>query len=452
MVSWYRRLFGKRTIHPVEPQSSVRPQPLREFVYLDEVSLRSLLSSQVDGVTDTTSEQKVASNLGELQAKIASEAVIAKTEVSSRFQTTNSSTLQTSRKATVQSWFREFYNKPGLRLIEPITDVVPFADLEDVKRCERASAAIHSGALQRGILAEFKVKLSADRVFHIGTLVSEIAGMAKDYPRIFPAGKKTVVDLEEIEAVGKLLQRLLAGLIPIRGEAVDHCVIEIDRIEYVVHKKAIVDLDIDAKPLVIVGVTEHLAYWKDIRRVLFSEAEFTILGRFSKNGLQDSWLPVKLADLMKDFAPDIVDQINSASRVSFEHTPTARKENANEVRLGLALQHYAATFLTTVGQSLGDADRQIVSARIEELKERAGTASGQRSAFATIGAEISTMVGQQVDAEIDARLRESARSSSGLSLFPLQTNADVPSDQAIPPKVLVPDERLLDVEIVAMYW
>ena len=261
------------------------------------------------GVTDTTSEQKVASDLGELQAKLASDAVIAKAEISSRFQTSNSSTLQTLRKATVQSWFREFYNKPGLRMIEPVDDVVFFADLEDVKRCKKASAAVSSDDLQRGILAEFKVKLSADKVFHIDTLVSEFVGMAKDYPRIFEAGN-TVFDMGEIEAVGKLLQRLLAGLIPIRGEAVDYCVIEIDGIEYVVHKNAIADLDVDTKPLVIVGVTEHLAYWKDIRRVLFSEAEFTILCRFSKNGLQESWLPVKLADLMKDFAPDIAEQLN----------------------------------------------------------------------------------------------------------------------------------------------
>ncbi|KGD87649.1 hypothetical protein [Rhizobium sp. YS-1r] len=451
MLSWYRRLRRKRTIHPVEPEVAVRPEPLREFVYLDEVSLRSLLSSQAGGVTDTTSEQKVATDLGELQAKLASDAVIGKAEISSRFQTSNSSTLQTLRKATVQSWFREFYNKPGLRMIERIDDVAAFADLEDVQRCKKASAAIRSDRLQRGILAEFKVKLSADKVFHIDTLVSEFVGMAKDYPRIFEAGK-TVVDMGEIEAIGKLLQRLLAGLIPIRGEAVDYCVIDIEGIDYVVHKKAVADLDVDTKPLVIVGVTEHLAYWKDIRRVLFSEAEFTILCRFSKNGLQESWLPVKLADLMKDFAPDIADQINSASLMSFDRTPTIRKESMNEVRLGLALHQYASDLLATFDKSAEDVDFDTISGMIGSLKERAETVSGQRNAFAAIGAEISAMVGQKVDAETDAGLKESARRMSGLSLFPSQTKAAVPLDQVAAPKVLVPDERLLDVEIVAMYW
>ena len=186
--------------------------------------------------------------------------------------------------------------------------------------------------------------------------------------------------------------------------------------------------------------------------MLFSEAEFTILCRFSKNGLQESWLPVKLADLMKDFAPDIAEQLNSASRMSFDRTPTVRKVSVNEVQLGLALHHYASELLATFNKSLEDVEFDTINDRIGSLKERAATVSGQRSAFATIGAEISALVGQKVGAEIDAGLKESARNSSGLSLFPAQTKAAVPSDRATASKVPIPEERLLDVEIVAMYW
>ncbi|MFK4255718.1 DUF6414 family protein [Agrobacterium tumefaciens] len=434
------------------PEVIARPEPLREFVYLDEVSLRSLLSSQVGGVTDTTSEQKVAADLGELQAKLGSDALIGKAEISSRFQTSNSSTLQTLRKATVQSWFRELYNKPGLRMMELIDNVDAFVDLEDLNRCRNASIAVNSDELKRGLLAEFRVKLSADKVFHIDTLVSEFVGMAKDYPRIFEAGN-AVVDMGEIEAIGKLLQRLLAGLIPIRGVAVDYCVLDIDGTEYVVHKKAIENLDVDTKPLVIVGVTEHLAYWKDIRRVLFSEAEFTILCRFSKSGLQQSWLPVKLADLMKDFAPDIADQLNSASRITFDRTPATRKESVNERQFGIALHQYASDLLATFHKSMEDVDFDAIIGMIGSLKERGDTVSCQVSAFTAIRAKISEMVGQNVDAEIDAGLRETARNLSGLSLFPSQAKAaGDQSDRIAAPKLPAPDERLLDVEIVAMYW
>lgn len=452
MLSWYRRLRTKRTIHPVMPEVAARPEPLREFVYLDEVSLRSLLSSQAGGVTDTTSEQKVAADLGELQAKLGSDALVGKAEISSRFQTSNSSTLQTLRKATVQSWFREFYNKPGLRMMELIDKVDAFVDLDDLKRCEKASIAVKSDELKRGFLAEFRVNLSADKVFHVDTLVSEFVGMAKDFPRMFEAGN-TVVDMGEMEAIGKLLQRLLTGLIPIRGVAVDYCVIDIGGTEYVVHKKAMENLDVDTKPLVIVGVTEHLAYWKDIRRVLFSEAEFTILCRFSKTGLQESWLPVKLADLMRDFAPDIADQLNSASRMTFDRAPAIRNESNSERDFGVALHQYASNLLVTLQKTVEDVNFDAISDMIVSLKQRGGTVSGQRSAFAVIRAKVAAMVGQDVDAEIDAGLREAARNASGLSLFPSQAKAmGTPSDRTTAPTLSASDERLLDVEIVAMYW
>ncbi|CAN7238642.1 hypothetical protein LJR255_000935 [Pararhizobium sp. LjRoot255] len=102
---------------------------------------------------------------------------------------------------------------------------------------------------------------------------------------------------------------------------------------------------------------------------------------------------------------------------------------------------------------MGDEQFDVISARIEALKERAETVSGQRSAFTAIGAEIFAMIGQEADADLDSRLRESARNASGLSLFPSQTKADGSSDQTMASSAApVPDERLLDVEIVAMYW
>lgn len=268
-MSWYRRLWARRTIRQVETPPEIAKQPLREFIYLDEVSLRSLLSSQDNGVTDTTSEQNVASDISEIQGKIASDVLIAKSELNPRFQTSNSNTLQTFRKSTVQSWFRELHNKPGLRLLEPLESVEPFVDLEDVKLCRDPSIVVKPSDLKRGVLTEFKVRLATDRVFHMSTLVSEFAGMAEDYPRLLAGGQ--TVDLNEMVAVGKLLDRLLAGLIPIRGEAVDYVVCEIDGAEYLVHRDAIAGLEIETKPLVLVGVTDQRAYWKDIRRVLFSD-------------------------------------------------------------------------------------------------------------------------------------------------------------------------------------
>ena len=128
IFSWVKaKLRRERPPKPDLPAPP--PGELREFVYLDEVSLRSLLSSQKGEITDGVSDQVARSREAEIGAVVnASVATVGGAEVTSRFQTSNSSTLQTSRKATVQSWFRELHQRADIRLIGLPEEVDQFAD------------------------------------------------------------------------------------------------------------------------------------------------------------------------------------------------------------------------------------------------------------------------------------------------------------------------------------
>lgn len=157
---------------------------------------------------------------------------------------------------------------------------------------------------------EIDVTLAVDPVFKLGSMMSEWTGMAADWPDMFSA-HGALGFLRGVQPIMKVLDRFLAGLIPIKATAVSHVVVEYHDHEYVVRSEAVEGLDLPALPLRIVGVTEHLGYWKDIRRVLFSEGRFTMLCRIARDGIHASWTPVKLADLFSDVAPGLVDQINS---------------------------------------------------------------------------------------------------------------------------------------------
>src|SRR5699024_8684833 len=156
----------KRPKREIESGVRATPRPpLREFVYLDEVSLRSLLSSQKGEMTDSTSESSAEAVQAEVSAALgANPGLVAKAELSSRFQTSNSSTIQTSRKATVQSWFKELHSLPGIRLIETVQPKGPAEDLETLESTRDTSLLAQSGALRRGALVEFRVRLKADPV------------------------------------------------------------------------------------------------------------------------------------------------------------------------------------------------------------------------------------------------------------------------------------------------
>ncbi len=431
------------------------PTPLREFVYLDEVSLRSLLSSQTGEMTESKSEQVLDAITAEVNTKIAANAQVAKAELTSKFQTTNSSTLQTSRKATVQSWFRELHDLPGLKLIEPRTEVAAAKDPEALTLNADISVVAPTSALSRGGLVEFRVGLTADPVFHMGTLVSEFSGMIEDFPEML-SDPETKAKFKEFEPVNKILQRLLAGLIPVRGRALDYRVVAIAGAEYVVHRQACAGLGLKERPLEIVGVTEHLAYWKDIRRVLFSSAEFTVLCRISKNGLHDTWTPVKLADLFSHMAPDLVEQLNAAGKLPFMSkalpATVMTPASTNATRLREALRIYVALYLKELGQTLTADQTNEIEREINQIQHLADTASDQRRAFFVIEQALTAATDLTVNPTRNLEFREAARARASVSLFPRLTR----NEPTIQSAAIIEDEevapRVLDVEVVAIYW
>ena len=169
MISFKRRFpwIGRRKVKPEEYPNKTT-EPLREFVYLDEVSLGSLLASQKGEVTENITSQVGDERVAEIGGKIsASGPVLPSAEINSRFQTTNSSGLQTLRKATAQSLFRELHKIPNIRRIQPVTIVEAPNSFEHLLSGEFSNAIHSETELNRGDLVEFKVRLSASWIFQI---------------------------------------------------------------------------------------------------------------------------------------------------------------------------------------------------------------------------------------------------------------------------------------------
>lgn len=451
--SWIPRRQG---ISPQDPDGE-RP-PLREFVHLDEGSLRSLLSSQTGEIKETVQEQSQAALLDEFNIKVAGELPLtAKGEAAYRLQTTNSSSLQTSRKATAQSWFKDFHQRSELRLISPVVSAVPVASLDDLVNLGAPSLVSASGALERGVLAEFRVRLAAHPVFHLTTMMTEFSGMAEEFRDFVP--DSSMMTFSEIQPMVKVLQRLMAGLIPITAEAIDYVAVEIAGDEYVVHRDLIRDLDVNSRPLVISGVTDVRDYWKDIRHVLFSEVEFTLLCRVSRSGLQSDWNPVKLVDLFSKIAPDFAQQMSAAWTIPFGPklaTTEMPLETARVVSaLEKALFHYSQTLLATSRRNWTEEELAAIALQvgreINSLAERSGSVSDQKSAFVAIRLLLAEIAGIRISASRDLKLRDAARAAAGLTLFPTLAAAAAPTANTAPPP-MKEHRAFLDVEVVAIYW
>lgn len=452
-MSWFERIknrFKKETLVAISDRT-ITAKPLREFVYLDEVSLRSLLSSKKGEITDSTSKENAESFEDESRGSASIGAVsIGKIESTSRFQTRNSSTLQTAKKATVQSWFLELDQIDQIRTVETVQEVQSFTNLQQITSCSDSSVSIEAKKLERGELVEFRVRLSADPIFHLVTLIAEFKGMAEDYPDMV-AANGGLKQFNKIEGITRILQRLLAGLIPVRAELLDYVAVDIKGVEYLTHVDAVKELDLQRKPVEIVCVTELDAYWKDIRRVLFSNSEFTMLCRVSRSGLQEKWTPIKLADLLSGFVPELSDQLDSAMRFMTDPHNIGRSQVDVNDRAKQALSIYANAFCSEIEAEITEQQSAEIESMISTLEVVDHSVISQKNAFKETGRFISEITGETISPEKDLELREHARIEANLPYL----NSSIYGTSATQSTGVAgkPDaKRFLDVEAVAMYW
>jgi hypothetical protein len=442
MARWWKRRKDPRPTER-EHDARVRP-PLREFVYLDDVSLRSLLASQKGELTEQVTDLLSQADEAELAGTVGASSPVLKAEVRSRYQTTTSHGSQTSRKAVVQSLFKELRELEGIDVaLRPQAGLDRVASLEDLAA---SRLAVSSADLHRGTLVEIEVELAADPIFRFSTIASELTELAHDFPEMLsePGARDGMAMLVP---GNRFLQRFLAGLVPLRARATSHVVVDLDGADHVVPTSVAEALGLESWPLTVVGVTEQASYWRDVRRVLFSTSRFTMLCRVARDGLWDSWQPVKLAEVLKEVLPDFPDLITDVGRtgLSLPGGPARAPQELLSVALDAfitAVESAKAPGLTADGVA---AARHVAAGTALELPM---TATGQGEAFRLVIDQLRehgcTWTGDEW-----LEQERVARDQAGLVLFD-QPRAPAAVSQPSGAKARV--ELLLDTEVIAIYW
>ncbi|WP_422748707.1 DUF6414 family protein [Mycobacterium sp. WMMD1722] len=439
LARWWngkRSKFGKRSGGRTEQL------PLREFVYLDEVSLVSLMSSVSGELKDEVSTAISSAEEAQVVAGATASVGLLKSDLSSKYQTSNSQSTQTKRKANIQSLFRDFRSATADSLL--LESLQALAEDDGRQRAEviaDKSYCIDVDRLERGCLIEVTVELEADPIFRVSTMMSEIYDLGSEHPAVLGASSFP----PEMTQMVKMLERLLTGLVPIRGTSVDlHVFVEDDR-TYIARRQTLESLKILGRPLVVVGVTDHLSYWKDIRRILFSKSRFNMLCRISRDGVQREWTPVKLSDVFANVVPEIgnlSELVNAMSQSLLTATPVRQQ---GDLAAANALRHYAAQLDVEGGEGLLDGRVEQLEALVDDLSRRKlRDVAAQRAAFDAVA----SFVGATTTPQRAVEMRREARLASGMSLFPESKSrlAYRASDATRE------DEPLLDTEVIAIYW
>ena len=274
LSNWFRRRKNR------EPnEASYRER--REFVYLDEVSVLSILASRTGRIATESIESQISSQSREVNGSFGVGLGGTRANLGTKLQTSQVEASQVSRKAIIQSSFKDLYDieRSALVLRPASPDHVPtvgsLPGLEGLLGTpEGTGLLVDPNTLHRGELLEIEIELDADPIFRMATIITTFVGLMEDNEELLQ--NAATAQLPEIRSVARLLDSLLAGLVPIRGRLVDFEWIRICNRDVLVHRSLLSQMPTGAQPeaypAFLVGVAQSDLFWKDIRRVLFLQS------------------------------------------------------------------------------------------------------------------------------------------------------------------------------------
>jgi len=460
MIRWWKQWRRRRREEPI----TQRARELREFVYLDEVSVISLLSSRLGKLPSEFMDSLANTSTAEVNANAeANAASIFKSRIGSRYETSSTEGSQVISKATIQASFKKLHEieeEEGGLVLRPVLSSESPPSREAIHKALMAGVidddlqpwVVATDSLRRGRLAEVDVELQADPAFRISAIFTTLKEIADESADLLAQVHR--IDFEKSLEVNRILEKLMGDLVPLRCLVVDYEVINTGSQIFLIHRGALEQLSEAerpaTRPLYLVGVTEQALFWKDIRRVLFSRARFRVLCRLNYEGLRTTWTAVKMVDVLGEVAPALKSEIDIFGPGMLElMTERTTRRNFVEPRLG-ALITFGEQLAQHLGLELDHNDRRQIQILASESADRLTSVPESRKAFTQITELLDRRSSSEIDPVVVAKLRVWACQQHGLT----PGGSAVRTDVATLPRTMNgdSDNEFLDGEIIAIYW
>ena len=433
--SWFRNYRKKqesfrraRILRKIE-RLSRKAAPLgdiRQFLYLDELALRSLYISRF-GPEDakTTLTQTKTKDLGLTLGGGASISHLndrASNGTSSiSFRSGKSRALQIEQVSSEQSLFRDFVSRESYAGKESqIWDGVPQSSIQ---------RELLPGRLHRGQLIQVRIRLEAHSIYAYSTIASALVETSANTPALGISQDDTFIQ------AAQLIQQMLIGQIPINSELVDW--------DWDEEASTLIRRSDDKanSPIRLVGLTQLDNYWGDVRGFLFDQSECIALVRVSQDTPSTSWSPLKLFDVarglpgLEGFDAEVAELNSILSGKQKAKTPVSDA-------VGRSLRYYLQ--IRTDDEKL----KVQLEPQVNEIAQMV-TDSSQRQlkdAFDQVDVLLSSRGSTETNPDEIGSLRSKAISLERGAGAPLKSEENVlhpPNDDS---------NRYLIGDIIALYW
>ena len=453
--AWLRRLLPWRA-----PSKFIGR--LREFVYLDEVSVYSLLASRKKGIVTEIIESQTDSLSTDTGNAGSVNVGAAKATFDSRMQKGHAQSSQVVRKAIIQTTFKELYDneRVSLALGRPDPNSIPqvrtINEIEKIAQNPKDTWVVDPNSISRGELLEVEIELEADPVFRMASIVTIVSGILEDIDQLF--GQANATQLSQLRSIPQLLEGLLFGLVPIRGRLVEYVSANIGGSDFLIHQSLLSQIDtesqLDTFSVSVVGVTQRDLFWKDYRRVLFSKARYTVFARLATGGLLDTWQPFKVAEVLSGIAPRFdesmrdfgkwTDLATTSSSDAVPYSETRRGHGDGQV-----IKDYATELASEHGKVLSPEFLDSLLRDIIPKGNWLNNVDSRRSILAMVTRRVDAQLGVETSSEVAYNLRDAVLKRTGLKgKLAHQLSIGTPREQTSE----IDPEKFLNIEIIAIYW
>lgn len=324
VIDWIKSRFSE--------ESDDDPEPLREFIYLDETSVVSLLASLEGEITESliTRSESVNRELGKSNKGLSYKGTgYNRINESETLERSGSETIQ---RSVIQSRFDELYESRQNQLLLPSEEGL---EVEEVTRSE---------------IIELDGYVNIAESYRVFKILEYLTNTFEDIEEL----QKSIEDIprEELDAVSGFLSSLFGNQVPVKIDVVNYRIVE-GHIQHV-HN---LDSAEEGKPISIVAYLNRDSLWDDPLTVFSGNTEFTIYGRVISNEVD--WTPLRLTRVLEDHFPDQARQVNMALKTALLNLEKEGGKSEVSIDIEKNLEELLSDLqsgLETRGYSLEDSD------------------------------------------------------------------------------------------------
>lgn len=426
---------------------------IREFVYLDETSVESLLAS-VDGEilvqrTDTQSKSRESS----MTAGISKKTHFGQASFAPTLKTVRGTEVQELRKSVAQSAFARFRAKNISKfalLPRGSVRVGPIDKFLLGRRAPRTMKRLGQGIplkdLKRGDLLEIDTDLVASDIYKARTAMSAVTSVVESFPTFLTIELRDA--LKNARPLTELIDSLTGNAIPVVGQNPGIAVLDVQGEPWLVNASILSSGPTNAAELALESVANPRWFWGDVGRILFRQTRFTMLCRVVNPALTNAESGSYVGSILRTINDDLAETVDGLGTMFLGALRSGHNNNKlapSGGPLDPALLDYAARIQELAGRA--EAPVPIGMSEFFGGQRLKGLNVDAQTAAFKLTDQLAQITDEEVGIEKRLELREAMRELHGLwpwSPVASQKGSSEPDDDL--------NVRFLEVAIVAVYW